>query len=96
MRYLLDDKSQRPLGFLSDLVQMLAEDVGTLETVFTPVLLGLSERIKNCSMADYNYKYPLEAMAELCDIRLGAPSNRPICNLVCCTFKLNLQQFVSV
>ena len=53
-----------------------------METVFAPVLLGLAERVKNCSMADTGYKYPLQAMAELCEVRVGSASNRPICNMV--------------
>lgn len=53
-----------------------------MEIVFSPVLLGLAEAVKNCSMADTGYKYPLEAMSELCEIRLGSASNKPICNMV--------------
>ena len=53
-----------------------------METVFSPALLGLAEAVKNCSMADIGYKYPLEALSELCEIRLGSASNRPICNMV--------------
>ncbi|CAB4010169.1 ubiquitin conjugation factor E4 B-like [Paramuricea clavata] len=80
--YLLEDKTKRAPGFLDDLIQMLSDDAVAMETVFAPVLLGLAERVKNCSMADPSYKYPLEAMAELCEIRLGSASNRPICNLM--------------
>ena len=83
LRYLLEDKSKRPPEFVADLIQMLTDDSVAMETIFAPVLLGLAERVKKCSMADTDYKYPLEAMSELCEIRLGSPSNRPICNLVC-------------
>ena len=37
--------------------------------IFAPVLLGLMEQMKNCSMLDANYKYPLEVnlITLLCD-----------------------------
>ncbi|XP_028394040.1 ubiquitin conjugation factor E4 B-like [Dendronephthya gigantea] len=82
LQYLLEDKSERPAGFMAGLVQLLADDISAMERVFAPVLLGLAERAKNCTLADNEYKYPLEAMSELCDVRLGSPSNRPICNLM--------------
>lgn len=82
MHFLLEDKAKQPSGFLTELVTTLADDSAALESVFAPVLLGLAERMKNCSLADKSYKYPLEAMAQLCEIRKDSPSNRPICDLV--------------
>ena len=84
LRFLLEDKTKRPTDFLTGLIQMLNDEPVVMETVFAPVLLGLSERVKNCSIADTSYKYPLQAMSELCEMRLGTSSSvRPICNLVC-------------
>lgn len=82
LRFLIEDRAKRPDGFLSGLVYLLDEDSVSFEKVFASVLLGLMECMKNCSMVDTNYKYPLEALSELCEIRLRTPSTRPICNLM--------------
>ncbi|XP_077997981.1 ubiquitin conjugation factor E4 B-like [Glandiceps talaboti] len=69
-----------PRGFLYELVHVTSQDDQTFTTVFTPVLLGLMQAIQRCGLDSDNYKYPLLALSELSEIKLG--SQRPLCNLM--------------
>ncbi|XP_002737351.1 ubiquitin conjugation factor E4 B [Saccoglossus kowalevskii] len=69
-----------PRGFLYELVHVTNQDEATFTAVFTPVLLGLAQAVQRCGLDSDNFKYPLMALSELCEIKLG--SRRPICTLM--------------
>lgn len=57
---------------------------GNFRTIFEPLLLSLwQEMVSCCTLTDERYKLPLQALMELCDLRVNYPTpNRPICQLV--------------
>ncbi|XP_070562106.1 ubiquitin conjugation factor E4 B-like isoform X2 [Ptychodera flava] len=69
-----------PRGFLYELVHVTSQDQQTFHDVFTPILIGLMQGIQRCGLDCDNFKYPLYALTEMCEIKLG--SQRPICNLM--------------
>ncbi|XP_048581218.1 ubiquitin conjugation factor E4 B isoform X2 [Nematostella vectensis] len=82
VHYLAHERTKVPPGFLVDLVMMAVRDTDTLSQVFTPVLLGIMKEMKNSSLAKDDYKFLLLSLAELCNIRTGSSSLRPICNML--------------
>uniref|UniRef100_A0A671TBS2 Ubiquitin conjugation factor E4 B-like n=1 Tax=Sinocyclocheilus anshuiensis TaxID=1608454 RepID=A0A671TBS2_9TELE len=48
--------------------------------IFVPILQGLTLAVKECSFDSDNFKFPLMALAELCEIKFG--KTHPVCNLI--------------
>ncbi|XP_014256792.1 ubiquitin conjugation factor E4 B isoform X2 [Cimex lectularius] len=71
-----------PRGFLVELLTRLHNNPETLSRVFSPVLQGLFRVMQSVSLVDDAHRKPLEALAELVDIRCGPNGVRPICSLI--------------
>uniref|UniRef100_A0A672M416 Ubiquitin conjugation factor E4 B n=1 Tax=Sinocyclocheilus grahami TaxID=75366 RepID=A0A672M416_SINGR len=52
----------------------------TSPSIFVPILQGLALAVKECSFDSDNFKFPLMALAELCEIKFG--KTHPVCNLI--------------
>ncbi|XP_066297718.1 ubiquitin conjugation factor E4 B-like [Branchiostoma lanceolatum] len=71
-----------PRGFLHELVMMACQDPEDFQGVIGVVLQDLQQTMSEFSMENDNYKYPLMALTELCELRKGTSSHRPVCNLI--------------
>ena len=71
-----------PWGFLARLVESTCSgsDADSVTRVFQPLLHGLLHAVRQCGLDTDDFKRPLEALAELCEMKIG--SRRPICKLV--------------
>ncbi|KAG5835651.1 hypothetical protein ANANG_G00246280 [Anguilla anguilla] len=69
-----------PYGFIQELVRMTHQEEEVFKQIFIPILQGLAQAVKECSFDSDNFKYPLMALAELCEIKYG--KTHPVCNLV--------------
>ncbi|XP_074831828.1 ubiquitin conjugation factor E4 B isoform X2 [Carettochelys insculpta] len=69
-----------PFGFIQELVRTTHQDEEMFKQIFIPILQGLALASKECSLDSDNFKYPLMALGELCEIKFG--KTHPICNLV--------------
>ncbi|XP_056456208.1 ubiquitin conjugation factor E4 B isoform X1 [Gadus chalcogrammus] len=69
-----------PYGFLQELVRMTHQEEGVFRQIFIPILHGLALAVKECSFDSDNFKFPLMALAELCEIKFG--KTHPVCNLM--------------
>uniref|UniRef100_A0AAQ4PRU4 Ubiquitin conjugation factor E4 B n=1 Tax=Gasterosteus aculeatus aculeatus TaxID=481459 RepID=A0AAQ4PRU4_GASAC len=69
-----------PYGFIQELVRVTHQEEGVFSLIFTPILHGLALAVKECSFDSDNFKFPLMALAELCEIKFG--KTHPVCNLV--------------
>ncbi|XP_068453629.1 ubiquitin conjugation factor E4 B isoform X1 [Clinocottus analis] len=69
-----------PYGFIQELVRITHQEEGVFSQIFTPILHGLALAVKECSFDSDNFKFPLMALAELCEIKFG--KTHPVCNLV--------------
>uniref|UniRef100_A0A674DVK0 Ubiquitin conjugation factor E4 B n=1 Tax=Salmo trutta TaxID=8032 RepID=A0A674DVK0_SALTR len=68
-----------PYGFIQELARMTHQEE-VFRQIFVPVLQGLALAVKECSFDSDNFKFPLMALAELCEIKFG--KTHPICNLM--------------
>ncbi|NP_001167175.1 ubiquitin conjugation factor E4 B [Salmo salar] len=68
-----------PCGFIQELARMTHQEE-VFRQIFVPVLQGLALAVKECSFDSDNFKFPLMALAELCEIKFG--KTHPICNLM--------------
>ncbi|BES87556.1 factor E4 [Nesidiocoris tenuis] len=72
-----------PRGFLIELLSRVHANPEALNKVFSPLLQGLCRAMQCASMVDNAHRKPLEALAELVEIRCNGSSNvRPICSLI--------------
>ncbi|XP_022532681.2 ubiquitin conjugation factor E4 B isoform X10 [Astyanax mexicanus] len=69
-----------PYGFIQELVRMTHQEEEVFKQIFVPILQGLGLAVKECSFDSDNFKYPLMALAELCEIKFG--KTHPMCNLM--------------
>ncbi|KAM9752040.1 ubiquitin conjugation factor E4 B isoform 2-T2 [Menidia menidia] len=69
-----------PYGFIQELVRITHQEEDVFKQIFIPILHGLTLAVKECSFDSDNFKFPLMALAELCEIKFG--KTHPICNLV--------------
>ncbi|XP_041129348.1 ubiquitin conjugation factor E4 B isoform X8 [Polyodon spathula] len=69
-----------PYGFIQELVRMTHQDEEVFKQIFVPILQGLALAVKECSFDSDNFKYPLMALAELCEIKFG--KTHPVCSLI--------------
>ncbi|XP_033898586.2 ubiquitin conjugation factor E4 B-like isoform X5 [Acipenser ruthenus] len=69
-----------PYGFIQELIRMTHQDEEVFKQIFVPILQGLALAVKECSFDSDNFKYPLMALAELCEIKFGKA--HPVCNLI--------------
>ncbi|KAJ8016600.1 hypothetical protein DPEC_G00008920 [Dallia pectoralis] len=69
-----------PYGFIQELVRMTHGDEEVFRQIFVPVLHGLGLAVKECSFDSDNFKFPLMALSELCEIKFG--KTHPMCNLM--------------
>ncbi|XP_058858588.1 ubiquitin conjugation factor E4 B-like isoform X3 [Acipenser ruthenus] len=69
-----------PYGFIQELIRMTHQDEEVFKQIFVPILQGLALAVKECSFDSDNFKYPLMALAELCEIKFG--KTHPVCNLI--------------
>ncbi|KAL7864924.1 hypothetical protein AOLI_G00163440 [Acnodon oligacanthus] len=69
-----------PYGFIQELVRMTHQEEEVFKQIFIPILQGLGLAVKECSFDSDNFKYPLMALAELCEIKFG--KTHPMCNLI--------------
>ncbi|XP_006642049.1 ubiquitin conjugation factor E4 B isoform X3 [Lepisosteus oculatus] len=69
-----------PYGFIQELVRMTHQEDDVFRQIFVPILQGLALAAKECSFDSDNFKYPLMALAELCEIKFG--KTHPVCNLI--------------
>ncbi|XP_041377968.1 ubiquitin conjugation factor E4 B-like [Gigantopelta aegis] len=69
-----------PRGFLPELIQTLHHDDDSFKKVFTPVIQNVVRLIQTMSLDSDDYREPLSALSELCEIKSG--NTRPACNLM--------------
>ncbi|XP_063799901.1 ubiquitin conjugation factor E4 B isoform X2 [Pseudophryne corroboree] len=69
-----------PFGFIQELVRTTYQDEEVFKQIFIPVLQGLAQAAKECSLDSDNFKYPLMALGELCEIKFG--KTHPVCCLI--------------
>nr|XP_032817895.1 ubiquitin conjugation factor E4 B isoform X2 [Petromyzon marinus] len=69
-----------PVGFIQEMVRASCLDQDAFSQVFMPVVQDLAQACCECSLENDNFKYPLMALAELCEVKVG--NTRPICSLV--------------
>uniref|UniRef100_A0A669QX45 Ubiquitin conjugation factor E4 B n=1 Tax=Phasianus colchicus TaxID=9054 RepID=A0A669QX45_PHACC len=69
-----------PFGFIQELVRTTYQDEEVFKQIFIPILQGLAIASKECSLDSDNFKYPLMALCELCEIKFG--KTHPMCSLV--------------
>ncbi|XP_041062283.1 ubiquitin conjugation factor E4 B isoform X2 [Carcharodon carcharias] len=69
-----------PYGFIQELVRMTHQDTEVFKQIFIPIIQGLALAVKECSLDGDNFKYPLVALQELCEIKFG--KTHPMCTLV--------------
>ncbi|XP_067302049.1 ubiquitin conjugation factor E4 B isoform X2 [Pseudorasbora parva] len=69
-----------PYGFIQELVRMTHQEEEVFKQIFVPILQGLALAVKECSFDSDNFKFPLMALAELCEIKFG--KSHPICSLI--------------
>ncbi|XP_053547130.1 ubiquitin conjugation factor E4 B [Bombina bombina] len=69
-----------PFGFIQELVRATYQDEELFKQIFIPILQGLAQAAKECSLDSDNFKYPLMALGELCEIKFG--KTHPVCCLV--------------
>ncbi|XP_029668537.1 ubiquitin conjugation factor E4 B-like isoform X2 [Formica exsecta] len=71
-----------PRGYLRELVARTHTNPNIFDNIFTPVLQGLYDAIQKASLYNKTQR-PIEALAELIEIRCGPNSNiHPICRLI--------------
>ncbi|XP_071203119.1 ubiquitin conjugation factor E4 B-like isoform X2 [Salvelinus alpinus] len=68
-----------PYGFIQELACMTHQEE-VFRQIFVPILQGLALAVKECSFDSDNFKFPLMALAELCEIKFG--KTHPMCNLM--------------
>uniref|UniRef100_A0A8C7I6Q1 Ubiquitin conjugation factor E4 B n=1 Tax=Oncorhynchus kisutch TaxID=8019 RepID=A0A8C7I6Q1_ONCKI len=68
-----------PYGFIQELARMTHQEE-VFRQIFVPILQGLGLAVKECSFDSDNFKFPLMALAELCEIKFG--KTHPMCNLM--------------
>ncbi|XP_039656659.1 ubiquitin conjugation factor E4 B isoform X1 [Perca fluviatilis] len=68
-----------PYGFIQELVRITHQEEEVFSQIFIPILHGLALAVKECSFDSDNFKFPLMALAELCEIKFG--KTHPVCNL---------------
>ncbi|KAJ3586663.1 hypothetical protein NHX12_013059 [Muraenolepis orangiensis] len=69
-----------PYGFIQELVRMTHQEEDVFRQIFIPILHGLALAVKECSFDSDNFKFPLMALAELCEIKFG--KTHPVCSLM--------------
>ncbi|XP_077577780.1 ubiquitin conjugation factor E4 B isoform X1 [Stigmatopora nigra] len=69
-----------PYGFIQELVRITHQEEEVFRQIFIPILHGLALAVKECSLDSDNYKFPLMALAELCEIKFG--KSHPVCSLL--------------
>uniref|UniRef100_A0A665TPX7 Ubiquitin conjugation factor E4 B n=1 Tax=Echeneis naucrates TaxID=173247 RepID=A0A665TPX7_ECHNA len=69
-----------PYGFIQELARITHQEEEVFRQIFIPILHGLALAVKECSFDSDNFKFPLMAVAELCEIKFG--KTHPVCNLV--------------
>ncbi|KAM6977292.1 ubiquitin conjugation factor E4 B isoform 1-T1 [Aplochiton taeniatus] len=69
-----------PYGFIQELVRITHQEDEVFRQIFVPILHGLAIAAKECSFDSDNFKFPLMALAELCEIKFG--KTHPICSLM--------------
>lgn len=69
-----------PYGFIQELVRITLQEEEVFRQIFIPILQGLTLAVKECSFDSDNFKFPLMALAELCEIKFG--KTHPVCNLM--------------
>ncbi|XP_077370860.1 ubiquitin conjugation factor E4 B isoform X1 [Festucalex cinctus] len=69
-----------PYGFIQELVRITHQEEEVFRQIFIPILHGLALAVKECSFDSDNFKFPLMALAELCEIKFG--KTHPVCSLV--------------
>ncbi|XP_072512676.1 ubiquitin conjugation factor E4 B isoform X2 [Salminus brasiliensis] len=69
-----------PYGFIQELLRMTHQEEEVFKQIFVPILQGLGLAVKECSFDSDNFKYPLMALAELCEIKFG--KTHPMCSLI--------------
>ncbi|XP_071431536.1 ubiquitin conjugation factor E4 B isoform X2 [Pithys albifrons albifrons] len=69
-----------PFGFIQELVRTTYQDEEVFKQIFIPILQGLAAASKESSLDSDNFKYPLMALCELCEIKFG--KTHPMCSLV--------------
>ncbi|XP_062282906.1 ubiquitin conjugation factor E4 B isoform X1 [Scomber scombrus] len=68
-----------PYGFIQELVRITHQEEEAFRQIFIPILHGLALAVKECSFDSDNFKFPLMALAELCEIKFG--KSHPVCSL---------------
>ncbi|KAG7521279.1 ubiquitin conjugation factor E4 B isoform X2 [Solea senegalensis] len=68
-----------PYGFIQELARITHQEEEVFRQIFIPILHGLALAVKECSFDTDNYKFPLMALAELCEIKFG--KTHPVCSL---------------
>uniref|UniRef100_A0A672ICS7 Ubiquitin conjugation factor E4 B n=1 Tax=Salarias fasciatus TaxID=181472 RepID=A0A672ICS7_SALFA len=69
-----------PYGFIQELARITHQEEEVFRQIFIPILHGLALAVKECSFDSDNFKFPLMALAELCEIKFG--KTHPVCSLI--------------
>uniref|UniRef100_A0A8C8E3L5 Ubiquitin conjugation factor E4 B n=1 Tax=Oryzias sinensis TaxID=183150 RepID=A0A8C8E3L5_9TELE len=69
-----------PFGFIQELVRITHQEEELFKQIFIPIIHGLALAMKECSFDSDNFKFPLMALSELCEIKFG--KCHPVCSLV--------------
>uniref|UniRef100_A0A8C8HUI2 Ubiquitin conjugation factor E4 B n=1 Tax=Oncorhynchus tshawytscha TaxID=74940 RepID=A0A8C8HUI2_ONCTS len=69
-----------PYGFIQELARITYQEEEVFRQIFVPILQGLGLAVKECSFDSDNFKFPLMALAELCEIKFV--KTHPMCNLM--------------
>ncbi|XP_064642091.1 ubiquitin conjugation factor E4 B-like [Lineus longissimus] len=71
-----------PRGFLMELISATSPDNKLFSDIFSPILQGLCQMVRQMSFDCDHFKQPLIALSELCEIKMTGSNQRPICNLI--------------
>ncbi|XP_075543041.1 ubiquitination factor E4B isoform X2 [Dermacentor variabilis] len=67
-----------PSGFLREVLDVAASDHACMRQVFVPLVRGVVEHMRGCSLQSELFRAPLAALVELTQLRLGG---WPVCQL---------------
>jgi len=78
VHFLVEERDYFPGEFLLQLVlHLFHQKKSSFKVIFEGVLSKLLDRVNGCTIANEDYKSPIAALAELCEIK-ASDSNRPI------------------
>lgn len=71
-----------PEGFLQEVICQADQNSPCFREVFGSLLYAVVQRMRQCSLLSDDFKRPLRALLELCDVRHPETGARPLCDLM--------------